>query len=115
MVGKVFKHAETGHYAHYVHIEGAEWDEKNKCLVLPKNEDGKINKGSSPKLFSIHLEALEKRANPLVEDGRWYECPVYTSPVRGHAYVFTAHLPIGKEEDPDDYALAGVALFTTLN
>ena len=40
-----------------------------------------------------------------------YECPVYTTSLRGPSYVFKVNLPVKKQEDVRKWILAGVALF----
>jgi dynein heavy chain len=56
----------------------------------------------------VHVTAVT-RANRVTKGV--YECPVYTTSMRGPTYVFTAGLKMESEEtDPNKWILAGCAL-----
>jgi dynein heavy chain len=59
----------------------------------------------------VHVTAIirsEKKTQGI------YNCPVYTTSMRGPTYIFTAGMKMESEEtDPNKWILAGVALLMT--
>ena len=98
--------AEKGAYVNGFFLEGAGWE------LGRGGEQGYLTemqlKDLHPIVPIIHVTAIqrkEKRTKGV------YNCPVYTTSMRGPTFVFTAGLKMESEEtDPNKWILAGVAL-----
>jgi len=56
----------------------------------------------------VHVTAIRRSERKTKGN---YECPVYTTSMRGPTYIFTAGLRMESEDsDPNRWILAGVAL-----
>jgi len=69
-----------------------------------------IPKELYPELPVVHVTSIEKSKRLTVG---YYECPVYTTTMRGGTFVFTAGLKMESEEPDAElyWILSGVGLF----
>ena len=98
--------APLGAYINGFFLEGAAWENGRG------GEQGYLTDMQLKDLHSIvpivHVTAI--RRSERVTKGI-YECPVYTTSMRGPTYIFTAGLRMESEDtDPNKWILAGVAL-----
>jgi len=98
--------AESGAYINGFFLEGAGWE------LGRGGEQGYLTemqlKDLHPVLPIVHVTAVTRAQR--VKKGI-YECPVYTTSMRGPTYLFLAGLKMESEEtDPNKWILAGCAL-----
>ncbi len=94
----------TGVYIHGLYLEGCSWDQKQKMLTESAPKD------LYTMLPVLHVTAVtSKKAEKFYENGRYYDCPVYTKPRRtDQGFVFRVKLQSAVA--PEHWALRGVAL-----
>uniref|UniRef100_A0A8D2LWB2 AAA+ ATPase domain-containing protein n=1 Tax=Varanus komodoensis TaxID=61221 RepID=A0A8D2LWB2_VARKO len=95
--------AREGAYIYGLHLEGARWDVQaghiaEACLKAPT--------------FAMPVIFVRAIPNNRQEIRNVYECPVYTTKLRGSTYVSTFHLKT--KERPAKWILAGVALLLSV-
>ena len=98
--------ATVGAYINGFFLEGAAWE------LGRGGEQGYLTdmqlKDLHPIVPVVHVTAI--RRSERVTKGI-YECPTYTTSMRGPTYIFTAGLRMESEDtDPNKWILAGVAL-----
>ena len=98
--------AEKGAYVNGFFLEGAGWE------LGRGGEQGYLTemqlKDLHPIVPIIHVTAVQRKEKRIKGV---YNCPVYTTSMRGPTFVFTAGLQMESEEtDPNKWILAGVAL-----
>ena len=105
------EHAENGAYVHGFYLQGAAWElgrgseQGNLVDMAPKI--------LMPEMPVVHVTAINRRDQ--VNEG-FYDCPVYTTTMRGATYVFLAKLKMESDEfDAKLWVLAGVAMFMQLD
>lgn len=98
--------AEKGAYVNGFFLEGAGWE------LGRGGEQGYLTemqlKDLHPIVPIIHVTAVQRKEKRVKGV---YNCPVYTTSMRGPTFIFTAGLQMESEEtDPNKWILAGVAL-----
>ena len=93
--------AENGQFIHGISMEGARWDMGLAELVESKPRE--IYSGC-PVIRLMGVCTTEYQHG----EG-YYECPIYSTPLRGPTYVLSAQLPC-KGVEARDWVLAGVAM-----
>jgi len=95
----VTAYPEEGMYIHGLFMEGARWDSKKNVVT------DSVPKELHPAVPVVHVRGLVHGSYSM--DGI-YECPVYTTSMRGPTFVFPATLKVA--EKVNKWVLAGVCL-----
>ena len=105
MIPKTFEQVDaqpaTGTYVHGMYMEGARWDTANNCIA------DSLPKVLHPTVPVMHIIGVT--ADKLVTEGV-YQCPVYSTTIRGPTHVFPAPMRIAPGEKPSKWILAAVCL-----
>merc|ERR1711988_1067643 len=96
---KMEQYPETGMYIHGLYMEGARWDGKKNAVA-----------DSAPKELhpSMPVMHVQGKVHGEYSTEGIFECPVYTTSMRGPTYVFPATLKTA--EKVNKWVLAGVCL-----
>jgi len=96
---QVSSQPEEGTYVHGLYMEGARWDKANNCITdsLPKE--------LHPSMPVIFIKGVTE--DEVVTQGV-YQCPVYTTTIRGPTFTFKA--PLRTDRPASVWILAAVAL-----
>ena len=90
---------EEGTYAHGLYVEGARWSKEKNCL------DDSYPKILHPELPVLFIKGVTE--DEVVTEGV-YQCPVYTTTIRGPTFTFRA--PLRTDRPAWVWVLATVAL-----
>merc|ERR1712060_249135 len=88
-----------GTYVHGLYMEGARWDKEKSCIAESKPKE------LHPMVPVLHIKGVT--ADQVVTEGV-YQCPVYTTTIRGPTFTFAA--PLKTVEPPHVWVLAAVCL-----
>ncbi len=90
---------EEGTYVHGLFMEGARWDKSKGCIA------DSAPKELHPPVPVMHIMGVT--ADNVVSQGV-YQCPVYTTTIRGPTFTFTA--PLKSDRPAYAWVLAAVCL-----
>ena len=105
MTDKVFEQVDAqpanGTYVHGMFMEGARWDVEKGVIADSKPKE------LHPVMPVMHIIGVT--ADKVVTQGV-YQCPVYSTTIRGPTFTFPAPLRIAEGEKPSKWILAAVCL-----
>ena len=90
-----------GTFVHGMCMEGARWDIPNNCIADSKPKE------LHPMMPVMHIKGVT--VDKVITEGV-YQCPVYSTTIRGPTFTFPAPMRIAPGEKPSKWILAAVCL-----